>query len=232
MSRQSGFALLELVVGGALLLFAVQVSWWVVAVQARAASDVVEAGNALDTFRITRHILSSEILEAGAPGDFTVAGAEVHLRAFRGVALFCTGEGDTWHVNTTGTRALDLVKDSVLYFTPALGWRVTTVQRRAVVPSEECPRFADFHEERWTLDVPILSPVGARYFEPGAYRFSDESFRTRQRNGTWQPITETRLDADGSTLQGVGSAGVWATMVWAPRGAVPDTVSWVSWATW
>ncbi|MGI9626022.1 MAG: hypothetical protein ACR2QM_04240 [Longimicrobiales bacterium] len=227
-----GFVLLELLVAGVLILMLVQAGWWVVAVQGGVSGRVVEAARALDGARIARHLVTVELQQSGSEEDFEVLGSEIRLRAFRGIGVFCGGEGDEWWVNTVGHRHLDEGKDSVLVFDPHEGWRSRTVDRRAPSAAGRCTVVDGFREERWVFAEPMVAPVVGRYFERGGYRFSEGAFRSLQGRGGWQPITEGKLNSDESGLEGIGRQGVRGRLVWAdPRGLV-DPVSWLSWVVW
>ena len=224
-----GFALTEAVVAGTLLLMVVQVSWWVTAVQSVVATQVVTGARILDETRLIHHVLGTEIAY-GQPGvDWTIIGEELHLRAFRGIAIRCATElPQGWAVAVSGYRSPDPDKDSVLVLSEDGRWSVSALTRSLRRRGLDCRRVAGFSTEVWLLDPPVDRPLVGMYFERGAYRFSDGAFRYR-RGAAWQPLTGTGIAVDSATLASVANGGLEARMTWEGPSPIPPSFRWRSW---
>lgn len=199
--RRAGFMLAEAVVSAALLLLLVQACWWMIAMQASVAVRVSRGVQALEETRLARHVLAAEV-GAGAQGeDWTVAGRELRLRAFRGVAFVCRGQAaSAWGVAWSGRRAPNSAKDSVLVLAGDGRWQAAGLVRTRRRKSLDCPDLHGFERQLWTLDPAPQSPVAGLFFERGAYRFSDGAFRYRS-GSRWQPLAGGAFDADSTTLE-------------------------------
>ena len=189
----------------------------------------LDGTRALDALRLIRHVVGSEVRQVASPLDMAVADGEVQLRAFRGVAVFCSGGGDVWSVNVAGLREPDPRKDSVLVWEAAVGWSTLGVSSARAASSDACPEVPGFSEQRWALDRTLSAPVTGRYFERGAYRFSDRAFRLRQGRG-WHPLTEEAVVASTSHLAARRPLGVAVTVDWEGPGPLDGARSWVAWA--
>lgn len=227
--RRQGFALTEAVVAGTLLLMVVQVSWWVTAVQSVVATQVVTGARILDETRLIHHVLATEIAY-GQPGlDWTLDGEELHLRAFRGIAVRCATESPQgWAVAVSGYRWPDADKDSVLVLSEDGRWSVSALTRSSRRRGLDCQRVAGFSAQMWQLDPPPDRPLVAMYFERGAYRFSDGAFRYR-RGAAWQPLTGTGIAVDSARITAMAHGGLATRMTWEGPSPIPPSFRWKSW---
>lgn len=227
--RRHGFALTEAVVAGTLLLLLVQVGWWVTAVQGVVATRVVTGARVLDETRLIQHVLGAEIAY-GRPGlDWTLHDNELHLRAFRGVAVGCaerTAAG--WGVAVAGYRLPDADKDSVLVLSEDGHWSVSALARTSRRTGLECRDVSGFEPEVWQLDPPPDRALLAMYFERGAYRFSDGAFRYR-RGVAWQPLTGTGIDIDSTTMTLAADGAMAARLTWEGPSPILPSFQWKSW---
>ena len=224
-----GFALTEAVVAGTLLLLLVQVGWWVAAVHGVVATRVVTGAQVLDETRLIQHVLGAEIAY-GQPGvDWQLHDNELHLRAFRGVAVGCsTPTADGWAVTVAGHRSPDADKDSVLVLSEDGRWSVAALARSSRRNRLECRDVAGFATEVWQLDPPPDRALLGMYFERGAYRFSDGAFRYR-RGVAWQPLTGTEVAIDSATMDLAADGGVTTRMIWEGSSPIRPSFQWNSW---
>lgn len=225
----NGFALTEAVVAGTLLLLLVQVGWWVAAVQGVVATRVVTGAQVLDETRLIQHVLGAEIAY-GRPGvDWNLDDNELHLRAFRGVAVGCaTQTANGWAVAVAGYRSPDADKDSVLVLSEDGRWSVAALARSSRRNRLECRDVAGFAMEVWQLDPPVDRALLGMYFERGAYRFSDGAFRYR-RGVAWQPLTGAGIAIDSATMVLAGDGSVTTRMVWERSSPIRPSFRWSSW---
>ena len=229
--KRRGFVLTEAVVAGTLLLMVVQVSWWVTAVQSVVATRVVTGARILDETRVIHHVLASEVDNGQAGTDWIVEEGELRLRAFRGMAFGCsTQPSDGWAVAVSGYREPNADKDSVLVLSADGSWRASALVRRSRRRNLECQDMAGFSTEVWFLDPPRVQPLAGRYFERGAYRFSDGAFRYRHGRSGWQPLTGTGIAVDSATLVPAGVGGVEARMTWEGPSPIPPSFQWTTWS--
>jgi len=225
-----GFALVEAVIAGTLMLLLVQVAWWVAAVHGRVANRVMGEAAVLDGTRLVHHVLATEVAGGLESIDWDLSGDELELRALRGVAVGCISqEGAGWRVAVSGYRMPDPAKDSVLTFSEARGWQVSDLIRRTRAASPACHEIPGFSTEVWTLDPPISAAVVGVYFERGAYRFSAGAFRYRTGRGGWQPLTATGIDTDSTRLTPNADGGLGARVVWEEREVPAEPFSWTGW---
>lgn len=228
--RNRGFALVEAVVAGTLLLLLVQVAWLLTAVQSAAATRVIAEAAILDQARLVRHVLSTEVGQGWEPTDWSVDGNVLELRAFRGIGFRCSVQPSAgWGVAVSGYRAPNPDKDSVLVFSEAGDWQLSRLVRRTGAGSLDCQDIPGFSTEVWTLDPPHPDAVAGVYFERGAYRFSAGAFRYRAGNGGWQPLTSTGIATDSASLIMAGANGLAAEVVWEDVAAPPRAFSWTVW---
>lgn len=220
--------LAEAVVSAALFLVLVQAGWWMIAMQASVAVRVSRGARTLDEARLARHVLAAEV-GAGAQGeDWTVAGRELRLRAFRGVAFACRGQGSqAWGVAWSGHRDPNQAKDSVLVLSGDGRWQAARLARVRRRRSLDCPDIHGFERQLWTLDPVPQSPVAALFFERGAYRFSDGAFRYRS-GSRWQPLTDSAFDTDSTTLE-LGAGGSLRARVKGTGDVLPHPWRWTMW---
>ena len=202
--QRRGYLLAEALVAGALLLLLLQASWWTAARHGRMSRQLVEEGRRLDQTRLARHVLTREVRGGSETG---VVDGVLSLRAFRGVGIGCGGAGSEWWVSVSGDRALAPEKDSVLFLAADGTWVPGRVARRSSADPARCPDFAGFEAERWILEQPIDSLWLARFFEPMAYRFSDEALRVRT-GARWQPLTDQSFEDRESSLRAIPGPGV------------------------
>ncbi len=225
-----GFALVEAVIAGTLMLLLVQVAWWAAAVHGRVANRVMGEAAVLDGTRLVHHVLATEVASGLDSVDWNLNGDELELRALRGVAVACSAQGGTgWRVAVSGYRMPDPAKDSVLTFSETRGWQVSGLVGRTRTASLPCHEIPGFSTEVWTLDPPISAGVAGVYFERGAYRFSASAFRYRTGRGGWQPLTEASIDTDSTRLTANGDGGLGARVVWEERQAPTEPFSWTVW---
>lgn len=224
-----GFALTEAVVAGTLLLLLVQAGWWVTAVQGVVATRVVTGARILDETRLIQHVLAAEIAY-GQPGlDWDLHDNELHLRAFRGVAVGCAAQtSDGWAVAVAGYRLPDADKDSVLVLSADGRWTGAALARSSRRSRLDCRDVAGFATEVWQLDPPIDQALLGMYFERGAYRFSDGAFRYR-RGAAWQPLTGTGIAIDSATMALAADGGMTARMTWEGPSPIRPFLQWKSW---
>lgn len=228
--KHGGFALAEAVVAATLLLLVVQVSWWVTAVQSVIATRVVTGARILDETRLVHHVLTSEVGQGRSGIDWSIDGAELHLRAFRGTGFRCRSQpSDGLGVAVSGYRAPDPDKDSVLALSPDGTWRSAALVQRTRRTTLDCQELAGFSTEVWALDPPQPNALAVTYYERGAYRFSDGAFRYRRGNSGWQPLTGTGIAVDSAELVPAGSGGVSALVTWQGSGPLPPSFQWTSW---
>lgn len=224
-----GFALTEAIVAGTLLLMVVQVSWWVTAVQSVVATQVVTGARILDETRLIHHVLATEIAYGQAGLDWMLDGEELHLRAFRGMAFGCATEiSQGWAVAVSGYRAPDPDKDSVLVLSEDGQWSVSGLARSSRRSRLDCQEVDGFSTEVWQLDSPVDRPLAGIYFERGAYRFSDGSFRYR-RGGAWQPLTGTGIAVDSARIAFMATGGLTTRLTWEGPSPIPPSFQWNSW---
>lgn len=225
---RGGFALTEAVVAGTLLLLLVQVGWWVAAVQGVVATRVVAGARILDETRLIQHVLGAEIAY-GQPGvDWNLQEDELHLRAFRGVAVGCsTQTSDGWAVAVAGYRAPDADKDSVLVLSEDGHWSVASLAGSSRRNRPECHDVAGFATEVWQLDPPADRALLGMYFERGAYRFSDGAFRYR-RGVAWQPLTGTGIAMDSAAVSVTADGEVSVRMSWEGSSPIRPSFRWKS----
>ena len=229
--RPYGFALTEVIVAGTLLLLVVQVAWWVTAVQTAVATRVVAGARMLDEARLIHHLLSVEVGHGEGAGDWGINERELHLRAFRGVGFACrTQPANGWGVAAAGYRLPDSDKDSVLVFSDDGSWRPSALERRSRTRTLGCQELDGFSTEIWFLDPPRPRAVAALYFENGAYRFSDGTFRYRISNRQWQPLTDVGIVVDSSAIVTAGANGVEVRVTWEAPGAIQPSRRWKIWA--
>ena len=224
-----GFALTEAVVAGTLLLLLVQVGWWVAAVQGAVAARVVTGAQILDETRLIQHVLGTEIAY-GQPGvDWNVRGNELHLRAFRGVAVGCAAQtSNGWAVAVAGYRSPDADKDSVLVLSEDGHWSVAALAGSSRRNTPECHDVAGFATEVWQLDPPADRALLGMYFERGAYRFSDGAFRYR-RGVAWQPLPGTGIAIDSAAISVAADGGVTTRMTWEGSSPIRPSFHWNNW---
>ena len=224
-----GFALAEAVVAGTLFLLIIQVAWWVAAVQSAAATQVVDRARILDENRLIQHLIATEVGHGQAPMDWSVDANVLTLRAFRGVGFVCrTQPDDGWAVATSGYRAPNPEKDSIVVFSAEAGWQVSRLAGISRAGTLECQDVPGFSVEVWLLDPPRPGALAGAYFERGQYRFSSGSFRYRADQGTWQPLTSIGV-SDSTTLTTVGANGVTARVVWDASDGSSSSVDWRAW---
>lgn len=228
--RNRGFAVTEAVVAGTLLLLIIQVAWWVTAVQSATATRVIDEARMLDENRLIHHLLVTEVGHGRAQADWSVDANALVLRAFRGVGLACrTQPVDGWGVATSGFRAPNPDKDSLLVFSAEAGWQVSRLVGTASADSLDCQGIAGFSTAVWSLDPPRPGALAAVYFERGQYRFSGGAFRYRVGQGGWQPLTSLGISEDSSSLHAVGTNGVAARVVRTPTESLSGSVAWNAW---
>lgn len=228
--RRRGFALAEAIVAGTLLLLVVQVAWWTTATQSLASMRVVAGARVLDETRLVRHVLSTEIRHGEPGGDWTVAGGDLSLRAFRGFGFTCrTQPNDGWGVAVTGYRRADRDKDSVLVLSADGSWRPAALVRRIRRAGLDCQQLPGFSTEVWRLDPAPTRPLVGLYFENGAYRLASNAFRYRRGGGGWQPLTGTGMAADSSVLGAAGARGLEARLHWEDPGPMHPSFRWRMW---
>ena len=225
--RPQGFALVEVIVAGTLLLLVVQVTWWSTAVQSLVATRVVAGARMVDETRLIHHLLTSEIGQGEGGGDWNVVGRELHLRAFRGIGFACHGQpANGWGVAVAGHRLPNSDKDSVLVFSADGSWRPSALARRSRTGTLDCHELGGFSTEIWFLDPPRPRAVAAVYFENGAYRFSDGAFRYRIGNRRWQPLTGTGIVVDSSAVIAAGEDALEARVTWEDPSPIPPSTRW------
>lgn len=225
----------EAVVAATLLLLLIQAAWSVVAVQGGAAVRVVEGARVLEETRLVGHVLGLEVRPGLAGRDWSVAGGELRLRAFRGLGFACPGQSSAgWGVNVSGHRNPDSDKDSVLVVTAQGAWRTAALARRSRGRNLNCPTAVGFAPQTWRLEPAVPDAVAGLYFERGSYRLSDGAFRYR-RGSRWQPLTSAGLAMDSTELSAV-DGGVGVRLDWKNRGgaaqgraAVPSSRRWTAW---
>lgn len=235
MSGRGGFMTAEAVVAATLLLLLIQATWSVVAVQGGAAVRVVEGARVLEETRLVGHVLGLEVRPGLAGRDWSVAGGELRLRAFRGLGFACPGQPPAgWGVNVSGHRNPDPDKDSVLVVTAQGVWRTAALARRSRGRNLNCPTAVGFAPQAWRLEPAVADAVAGLYFERGSYRLSDGAFRYR-RGSRWQPLTSAGLAMDSTALSAVGG-GVGVRLDWKSRdgsaqgrAAVPSSRRWTAW---
>ena len=226
----TGFAVTETVVAGTLCLLIIQVAWWVIAVQGRAAIRIIDEARILDENRLIHHLLVNEVGHGQAKTDWNVDADALALRAFRGVGFACrTQPDDGWGVATSGYRLPDPDKDSLLVFSEDTGWQVSRLVGVAGAGSLDCQGVPGFSTAVWSLDPPRPGALAGVYFERGQYRFSNGAFRYRVGASGWQPLTSMGIADDSATLVSAGAGGVAARIMWTDTNARSGSVSWNAW---
>ncbi|MBW3533911.1 MAG: hypothetical protein KY453_01625 [Gemmatimonadetes bacterium] len=222
-----GVTVVETLVTLLLLFLVVELTWVVTARSGRAAAALEEAAEALATERAAWWILREE-LALSVPGrDRTpAAGDSIALRAFRGTARVCDGDGDDGlvRVRHDGMRRPEPGKDSVLVLQGDGGWR--SLDLLAVEGTADCASGEDGSWEHWRLGGPAPGAVLLRVYERGSYHLADGALRYRRGAAGRQPLTPEVLDGAGSHLTPRGTGIELRVRIPARRPAAPVRASW------
>ena len=222
MRGRLGVTVAEALVALLLLLLLVQLTWGVASRAARAASALEAGAEGLAAERAAWWVLRDE-LAAAVPGrDRTVpAGDSVALRAFRGSAPVCAGDGADGRVRVrwSGVRRPEAGKDSVLLLAGDGAWRALDLVETEGPAG--CGVDGGAGWERWRLGGPAPGATLVRVYERGSYHLSGGALRYRRGAAGRQPLTPEVLDDDASGLGPAagGSLELRIRLRTAPRGA-------------
>lgn len=192
-SPRAGTTLVEAVVAllvGALLVHLVLSS---LEAQRRAVAGLAGASEALSAVRMGRHLVGgdarawSDTLAASAVGPDSFS-----LRIVRGMAVVCAAPGPDLVVRTSGVRAPDPAKDSVVVLTATGVVRSAALAASESASGDGCPD-GPGRTYRWSLD-PAVPVVLARYFERGSFHLADGALRYRRGAAGRQPLTPEVVD--------------------------------------
>jgi hypothetical protein len=210
--REEGISVLESLFALLLLAAVAQGGWTVLSQFRKAASDVAERAEGLETVRTIGWLLPEEVSGGRPEGDWWANGDDsLALRAFRGVGLVKGGTvgGDRLRVCFRGIRSPNADKDSVLLLGKDGRWRAHELRGR-VRAEAECPGLGGGWEEVWTLSPEPGDAILGRVFERGSYHLVNGALRYRRGDGGRQPLTPERLQSGRL----VGPNGEGAAISW------------------
>jgi hypothetical protein len=189
MPMRRGSSLAELVVamtvGGLLsaLLFGL------LGAQVRLARETARRIAIADAVRVTNHVVAGEVRRM-APQDLRALSRDsMAIRAFRGTAIVCAGDGEHLGVRFRGDRAPDPVKDSLLVVSPFAAERAVRLldQRHAAV--DGCFAMPGETVISWTVQPAIDMASVLLLFESGNYYLTAGALRYRLGAEGRQPVT-------------------------------------------
>jgi hypothetical protein len=189
-----GYTLAEALVVLLLLFGLLHGAWTLAAVHGSSAFEIFERSQMLEAARVSGWVLREE-LRGGVPGmDWWQGEDSLALRAFRSLGITCEegSEPGTLVVESTGLRAPDPGKDSVLVLWPDGRWRAHDLVGRSAGAS--CTPGGP-PAERWRIEPPEVGGLVVRVFERGSYHVGDGAFRYRRGAGGRQPLTAPVLGA-------------------------------------
>jgi type II secretory pathway pseudopilin PulG len=189
MPMRRGSSLAELVVamtvGGLLaaLLFGL------LGAQIRLARETARRIAIADAVRVTNHVVAGEVRRM-APQDLRALSRDsMGIRAFRGAAIVCAGDGEHLGVRFRGDRTPDPVKDSLLVVSPFAAERAVRLvdQRHATV--DGCVAMPGETVMSWTVQPATDVASVLLLFESGNYYLTAGALRYRLGAEGRQPVT-------------------------------------------
>lgn len=225
--REEGISVLETLFVLILLAAVAQGGWTVLAQYRKAASDVAERAEGLETVRTIAWLLPEEVSGGRPEEDWWASGGDsLALRAFRGVGLVKGGEvgGDELRVCFRGIRSPNADKDSVLLLGKDGRWRAHELLGR-VRAEDECPGLGGGWEEVWTLSPDPGDAILGRVYERGSYHLVNGALRYRRGEGGRQPLTPERLKSGRLVLpDGEGAGLSWEVALARARSGADSSI--------
>lgn len=205
-----GFALIEVVVAGALATIVLASAALLLQAQSRLASNTSFRSEQNDAARAALLTLRAELQPLAPAFDMrAVARDSIASRIFRGVGVVCGFRSATNYVRFHGLRLPDPAKDSVVQ----VGIENSSELISVTDAPSACPHRAD--EQVLAMTWPAPAPVGSVWlvFESGAYHLSTNALRYRRGAETRQPITAEVLNDRASAFYSVVDSAMRAVRV-------------------
>ena len=210
MRGRAGFALIEVIVAGALAAIVLACAALLLQAQSRLATNTSTRSERNDAARSALLTLRAELQTVTPRFDVrAVARDSIASRIFRGVGVVCGFRTGATFVRFKGLRLPDPAKDSLVQ-----AGIENTAQLTSVADAESaCSHHPDENVLAMSWSAPATVGSVWLIFESGAYHLSTNALRYRRGAETRQPITAEVLNDRTSVFQPVADSVLRAVRV-------------------